>query len=40
MHKKIAVLGATALAAMAFTTAPTAAHAAPACDCRTRCSSM
>ena len=32
MHKKIAVLGATALAALAFTTAPTAAHAAPACD--------
>jgi len=32
MHKKIAVLGATALAALAFTSAPTAAHAAPACD--------
>jgi pimeloyl-ACP methyl ester carboxylesterase len=32
MHKKIAVLGATALAALAFTTAPTVAHAAPACD--------
>jgi len=32
MHKKIAVLGATALAALAFTAAPTVAHAAPACD--------
>jgi pimeloyl-ACP methyl ester carboxylesterase len=32
MQKKIAVLGATALAALAFTSAPTAAHAAPACD--------
>ena len=32
MHKKIAVLSATALAALAFTTAPTVAHAAPACD--------
>ena len=32
MRKKIAVLGATALAALAFTTAPTVAHAAPMCD--------
>jgi hypothetical protein len=32
MQKKIAVLGATALAALAFTAAPTVAHAAPACD--------
>ena len=32
MHKKIAVLGATALAALAFTTTPTVAHAAPLCD--------
>ncbi len=32
MKKKIAVLGATALAALAFTAAPTVAHAAPACD--------
>jgi pimeloyl-ACP methyl ester carboxylesterase len=32
MHKKIAVLGASALAALAFTAAPTVAHAAPLCD--------
>ena len=32
MHKKVAVLAASALAALAFASAPTAAHAAPACD--------
>ena len=31
-YKKVAVLAASALAALAFTSAPTAAHAAPACD--------
>lgn len=32
MHKKVAVLATSALAALAFTSAPTAAHAAPLCD--------